>query len=140
MLALVTPSPARRRLAVVALVLALLVQLAVLYAPSVPPVTGTQIPGVDKLVHAAVFAAVTAAALAAGLPFVPVVAVGLAHAVVSELLQHLALPARSGDPLDVLADAVGVVLGARLAQVLLRRAGPGRSDPGRRGPGPSSRR
>lgn len=140
MLAPVTTSPARRRLAVVALVLALLVQLAVLYAPSVPPVPGTQTPGLDKVVHAAVFAAVTAAALAAGLALVPVVAVGLAHAVVSELLQHLALPGRSGDPLDVLADAVGVVLGAWLARVLIRRAGPGRSGPGRRGPGPSSRR
>lgn len=88
----------------------LVVHLAVLYTPD-PDVPGTGVPGLDKATHLLVFAALTWAGLRAGLAagwFVPAV---LAHAVVSELVQHHLLPGRAGDPWDVVADVVGVGLG-----------------------------
>jgi VanZ family protein len=42
-----------------------------------------------------------------------------AYAVVSELIQGFALPGRSGDPLDVVADLAGVAAGWLLARRLL---------------------
>lgn len=145
-----SPSPAARRAAVVLLVLAVAAQFLVLYAPRVPPVPGGEVTGLDKFVHAAVFAAVTLAAMRAGLPPAPVIGYGLIHAVVSELVQHLALPGRSGDPLDVLADVAGVAVGVWLAtrvlpvgglgRAALRRGGRGRTGPGRKGPDRSARR
>ncbi len=122
-------SPPARSAWTAAGAVALLVQLAVLYAPRVPPVPGAEVAGLDKLVHAAVFAAVTFTALRAGLRPALVVGVGLAHAVVSEVLQHAVLPGRSGDPVDVLADVVGVALGAWLAA--LTASGRGRTGRGR---------
>ncbi|MHB1064848.1 MAG: VanZ family protein [Georgenia sp.] len=143
-------SPAARRAAAALLVLAVAAQLVVLYAPRVPPLPGSAVTGLDKLVHAAVFAAVTVAAVRAGLPPAPVVGYGLVHAVVSELVQHLVLSGRSGDPLDVLADVAGVAVGVWLAtrvlpagglgRAVLRRGGRGRTGPGRRGPDRSARR
>ncbi|MFC7406314.1 VanZ family protein [Georgenia alba] len=91
-----------------ALVLALAIQLLVLYLPQTPDAPGVTVPGLDKAVHLMVFGAVTLAGLLAGLPRVVVVGYGVAHAVVSELVQHLLLADRSGDVLDVLADLVGV--------------------------------
>lgn len=96
-----------------ALAAAVALQLAVLYWPTAPGVP-SGLP-LDKLVHAAVFGLVALTGVRAGLPVRGVVAVLLAHAVVSEVLQHLVLPYRSGDPLDALADAVGVLVGASLA-------------------------
>ncbi|SDQ73080.1 VanZ family protein [Quadrisphaera sp. DSM 44207] len=95
------------------LALAVLVHLVVLYAPRAPSGGGT--PGVDKVVHVAVFALVVWAGRWARLARRPLVLVLLGHALVSEALQHWLLPARSGDSLDVLADAAGVALGALLA-------------------------
>lgn len=115
---------ARRRTRHLVLAAAVLVQLVVLYVPRVPDVGAVGVPGADKVVHAAVFAAVTLAALRATLPAVPVLALVAAHAPVSELLQHLVLPGRSGDPVDVLADLVGVALGATTAWWLAVRAAP----------------
>ena len=100
--------PSVRRWAAFAVAIA--VNLVVLFAPS-PDVPGDGVPGLDKVVHVAVFAAVTLTGLRAGLRapwFVPVV---LAHAVLSEVVQAVVLPQRSGDPWDVLADVVGVALG-----------------------------
>ncbi|WP_127131731.1 VanZ family protein [Georgenia sp. SYP-B2076] len=111
---------AGRRGPLLALAVALVVQLVVLYLPEVPS-AGTGVPGVDKVVHAAVFGAVTVAGLRAGLRARLVVGFGLAHAVVSELVQHLLLAGRSGDPLDVVADVAGVALGWVLARRLARR-------------------
>lgn len=111
----------RRRIRYLALAVAVLVQLVVLYVPHVPDVGEVAVPGGDKIVHAAVFAAVTVAGLRAGLSPVPVLGLGLVHAAVSELLQHAVLPGRSGDPFDVVADVVGVALGALLARRLDRR-------------------
>ena len=93
----------------VALVLLVAVHLVVLYAPDSGGAPA--FPGTDKVVHVATFASVALAGLRAGLAarwWLPVVA---AHAVVSELVQHWALPHRSGDPADVLADLAGVALG-----------------------------
>ena len=92
---------------------ALVVQLLVLYAPD-PGTGGGALPGLDKLVHVAVFAAAVWTGRAAGLPAVPLVAALAVHAGVSELVQGALLPGRDGDPLDVAADLVGVALGAVL--------------------------
>jgi VanZ family protein len=45
------------------------------------------------------------------------------HAPVSELVQHLWIPTRSGEPWDVVADWVGVALGLLVGLVLARRRG-----------------
>jgi VanZ family protein len=103
----------RRGGARVLLALAVLGHLMVLYAPRAPSAGG--VPGVDKLVHVAVFAAVVWAARLAGVGRRVAGVLLLAHAPVSEALQHWVLPARSGDPVDVLADAAGVLVGLLLA-------------------------
>ncbi|MGL4173579.1 MAG: VanZ family protein [Actinomycetota bacterium] len=96
-----------------------LVQLVVLYFPRSPSVGG-DVP-LDKVVHVAVFGAVAVVAPAAVLPLRPVV-VGLAgHAVISELVQDALFTDRSGELADVIADLVGVGLGAGAALWLRRR-------------------
>jgi len=85
----------------------------VLFAPN-PDVPGEGVPGLDKVVHAGVFAALTFTGLRAGLParwFIPGV---LGYALASEAVQAWVLAERSGDPWDLLADAGGVALGTRL--------------------------
>ncbi len=89
---------------------AVAVHLVVLYAPSTPSVGAPAL--TDEVVHVAVFAGVAWAARWAGLPLLPVVIALLAHAVLSEAVQHALLAGRTGDPSDVLADAAGVVAGA----------------------------
>ena len=106
----------------VAAALAVVGQLIGLYLPR-PPDAGW-FPGADKLQHAVAFALPVllipwADALrrrADGRPprariLVLVVWVSVAHAVLSELVQHLAYADRVGDPLDVLADWSGVAVG-----------------------------
>lgn len=99
-----------RRLAAAA---ALGVQFAVLYIPRTPELGVAGLPW-DKVVHAAAFALPTYALIRAGVPRVPVVGAMLVQAVGSELLQRTALPDRSGDVGDVLADLVGIGLGLAL--------------------------
>jgi hypothetical protein len=113
----------RRRAWAVALGVALVVQLLVLYLPRVPDVGGGA-PGLDKVVHAAAFAAVTLTGVRAGISAWVLAAYGLAHAGVSEALQHVLLADRTGDGADVVADVAGVVVGLVLAAVLSRRGGP----------------
>ena len=96
-----------RRQVLFALVLA--GQLVVLYAPRAPSAGG--FPGVDKLVHVVVFGLVVAAGLRARVSRPLVFLVSVVQAPVSELLQATVLPHRSGDPLDVVADLLGCVLG-----------------------------
>ena len=106
----------------VAAALAVVGQIIGLYLPR-PPDAGW-FPGADKLQHAVAFALPVllipwADALrrrADGRPprariLVLVVWVSVAHAVLSELVQHLAYADRVGDPLDVLADWSGVAVG-----------------------------
>ena len=97
-----------------------LVSLAVLFTPGdgVP----TAPPGVDKLVHLALFAALAVTGRWAGVR-APVLAVLLAaYALLSEVVQALAPLQRSGSPADGLADVLGVALG------LLAWAGLSRAD------------
>jgi VanZ family protein len=84
----------------------------VLYLPRTPGVPAP--PGTDLLVHAGVFGLVTWTARLAGLPVRWVVAALLAHALLSEVVQETVLPARSGDPVDLVADVLGVAIGAGL--------------------------
>ncbi len=50
-----------------------------------------------------------------------VVAAFAAHAVVSELIQHVWYRHRTGDPLDVVADLIGIAAGVMLLRVILLR-------------------
>jgi hypothetical protein len=112
----------------VAFAVALAVQLVLLYWPrAVNPSGG--LPW-DKLVHALVFGVVMWTGVRAGIPARPWLAVSLAHAVLSEVLQATLLPHRSGDPWDAVADAVGVLLAAALlAGNVMRTTSGGLRDP-----------
>jgi hypothetical protein len=94
-----------RRLAFAA---AVALHLAVIYAPQAPGVPAG-LP-VDKVVHAVVFGMVLWCGHRAGVPLLPLSAVLVVHAPVSELLQAAVLPDRSGDPWDAVADVMGVGL------------------------------
>jgi VanZ family protein len=99
---------------------ALVAQLLALYVPRAPSEGGGH--GVDKLVHAAIFAAVVWTGRRAGLPAVWVVLICAVHAPVSEWVQSHFLPHRDGSATDALADLVGVGIGAFLPA---RRSGAG---------------
>lgn len=108
-------TPVRRARA--ALVVAVAVQLLVLYWPRA--VGGPEtIAHLDKAVHALVFGAVALAGLRAGLPVRPLAVALIAHAGVSEVIQGLLLDQRGGDPWDVVADVTGTALGGVLAGLL----------------------
>ena len=99
--------------------IAVLVQLVVLYSPSGPG--GQPFPHSDKVVHLLVFLVpVTVALLAGAARWLVVVAFG-AHAVVSEVVQAMLLPTRSGDVADAVVDLVGVALGVVVWCALDRR-------------------
>lgn len=103
-------------LAAIALVV---VQLLVLYWPVVTvvgPVSWT-----DKVVHCLVFAVPTLVVGLALRRVTPVVLAFAVHAPVSEILQHVALPGRSGDPWDAVLDLVGVAVAAVVLVVWSRR-------------------
>jgi VanZ family protein len=91
---------------------AVAVQHAVLDEPSAPSVGGlASLDGLVKVVHAVVFTAVMVAGRRARLPRYPLLALTVVQAPLSEIVQATALPGRSGDPLDVLADLTGCLLG-----------------------------
>ena len=100
----------------------------VLFWPS-PAGSRVTLPGADKLVHAGLFLLL---ALTARLRFGAagrVLAALLVYAAVSELVQAVLLPRRSGDLLDLGADAAGALLGWALARRVgfrtpARRPGP----------------
>src|SRR5688500_17980442 len=104
-----------------AFAVAVLVSLAVLFAPAgeVPFAP----PGVDKIVHGALFAALALSGRWAGIgPRVLAVLLVL-YAVVSEVLQEVTALERTGSVADWLADVVGVLLGLALWELLDRRRG-----------------
>jgi VanZ family protein len=101
--------------------LAVVGQLLALYVPRAPSEGGGH--GVDKIVHAAIFAAVVWTARRVGLPWAWVVGICALHAPLSEWAQSTFLPHRDGSVSDALADLVGVGLGAVLP---IRRGGAGR--------------
>ncbi len=92
-----------------AFAVAVLVSLAVLFAPAgnVPDAP----PGVDKVVHVAVFLALAVTGRWAGIRAGGLGAGLVLYAAVSEVLQAVTPLARSGSLADLLADLAGVVLG-----------------------------
>ncbi len=99
----------------------LVVQVLVLYTPQSggPPLP---VPHVDKAVHALVFAApIVVAGLTKGATWRGVALLCAVHAPVSEVVQHVALPTRSGDVWDVVADLVGVGMASAGVGWWLRR-------------------
>ena len=105
----------------VSLLLAVALQVYVLYLHVPGPESAVAVPHADKLVHGAVFALPAALAVLGGWPLLPVALVLGAHAPLSELVQHLWLPERAGDPWDVVADCAGVGLGLLLGRVAVGR-------------------
>ena len=103
----------------VALALAVAVQCVVLYAPE--GAGAALFPQADKVVHLLVFLVPAALAVVAGFRRRVVVAVFAAQAVLSEAVQAVLLPHRSGDVLDAVADLTGVALGLWVGTALLRR-------------------
>jgi VanZ like family len=113
--------------------MAVLLQLRGLYRVIGPSQT-PWFPYADKVAHMMGFALpVMLILLAAALrhplgaqwprPRVSALVVGVfaAHAVVSELIQHLWYRYRTGDPLDVIADWIGVAAGVVLARLIVLR-------------------
>jgi uncharacterized membrane protein AbrB (regulator of aidB expression) len=92
-----------------ALAATVLANLVVLYWPR--SVSQGGVPYADKVVHVAIFAVVAIAGLLARVPLGWLVGLLVADAVSSEFLQHWLLANRTGDPLDVVADLVGVAVG-----------------------------
>jgi hypothetical protein len=86
-----------------------LVSLAVLFVPA----SGVPVapPGVDKLVHVLLFAALAVTARWAGIGVRAVAGLLLGYAAASELLQALPVLGRSAELVDWLADAGGVLVG-----------------------------
>jgi VanZ family protein len=91
--------------------------VVVLFAPA-DDVPSDLPPGTDKVVHVVLFAVLTLTGRRAGLGAAALVPSLLAYAVLSEVAQGTLLPGRSADGWDVLADAVGVLLGVVLGRRL----------------------
>jgi VanZ family protein len=117
-----TSTSVRARLWQAAFVLACLIQLYGLYSPrQAGPHTG--VPYDDKVAHLLLFGSVAYLGLRVGVRARLLLALLVANAVVSELVQHFLLPDRSGDPFDSLADLVGVAVGTWLGFRAIRRPG-----------------
>ena len=97
----------------------ILVSLVVLFAPGSDVPTAP--PGVDKMVHGLLFAALALSGRWAGLPKEPLIWLLLGYGAASEVVQALAPLARSGSVADWLADAVGVLIGTALWELAGRR-------------------
>lgn len=102
-------------------VLACAANLYGLYAPSQPGPSALMFPGFDKVAHLLSFALVMAAGVVVGLRPVVLAGVLLVHAGASEVIQHLWLADRTGDPVDVLADVTGIALGWWVGRAVSRR-------------------
>lgn len=102
-----------------ALALAVQVYVLYLYVPGAPDTL--TIPHADKVVHAAIFAVPAMVGVLSGLRPWLVALFLIAHAPVSELVQHLWIAGRSGEPWDVVADWLGVALGLVVAVAVRRR-------------------
>lgn len=120
-----TTRPTSRRTSVApllcwaAFVLAVAANLYGIYAPSQPG--PALFAGADKVWHLLSFALVMGTGVLAGIHARWLAAALVAHAIVSELIQHLVLAGRSGDPVDVVADLVGIGIGWALGHLLARR-------------------
>jgi hypothetical protein len=114
----VTSAVPRERLDRIAFAAAVVANLVLLYAPRTVSPGG--VPHLDKVAHLVAFAAVAWTGLRAGVPARLLLPLLVLHAVTSEVVQARWLGQRSGDWLDVLADLVGVLAGALLAQASWR--------------------
>ncbi len=121
------------QLAALGAVVAVLLQLWGLYRVAGPP-QPSWFRFADKIEHAVGFALPVLLILIAGAlhsrfgwqwpgtrTSVLVVAIFAAHAVVSEVIQHVWYRYRTGDPLDVLADWVGIAVGFLLFRLIFLR-------------------
>ncbi len=95
-----------------------LISLAVLFAPASDVPAGP--PGVDKLIHAVLFAALALSGRWAGVGVRVIAGLLVVYAVVSELVQLFSPLARSASVADGLADLAGMTVGL-LAWALLSR-------------------
>jgi hypothetical protein len=120
-------------------VVAVLVQLVVLYWPSAPEL-GPLVPFADKIVHVAVFGVAVWTGRRAGIPVWALVVIFGVHAVLSEVLQDWLLDDRAGDRGDLVADFAGIALGCVLprTRVGYRSAEKG-TEPGSMGSGTTNR-
>jgi hypothetical protein len=98
-----------------------LISLAVLFTPAdgVPFAP----PGVDKVVHAALFAALAVTGRWAGIGRPPLGILLVLYAAASEVLQGVMPLDRSASVADWLADVAGVLLGLAVWESVLRRQG-----------------
>ena len=103
-----------------AFAVAALVSLAVLFAP--PDDVPLAPPGVDKLVHAALFAALALTGRWAGIGRTVLAPVLVLYAAVSEVLQGMI--GRDAAVGDWVADVVGLLLGLLLWQLVTDRRTP----------------
>ena len=105
-----------------ALAVAVLVSLAVLFAPASDVPTAPA--GVDKVVHLSLFLALALTGRWAGCRRQVTAVLLLLYAAVSELLQGTDLVGRDAEVLDWVADAAGVLAGLLLWAVISRPRGP----------------
>ncbi|WP_369141197.1 VanZ family protein [Modestobacter versicolor] len=108
-----------------AFAVAVLVSLAVLFAPPSDVPSGPA--GVDKLVHATLFAVLAVTGRWAGVRNGVLAGLLVLYAAGSELLQGTDLVDRDASVGDLVADAAGVVAGLLLWRLLADRAGRRRS-------------
>lgn len=102
---------------------ALAVQCVALYGPPAGPDLDAP-PGIDKVSHAVMFAVPAALLVLAGVARRLVVPLLVVQALVSEVVQGVAIPGRSGDPFDALANLVGLGLGLLATRRVTASAGP----------------
>ena len=96
------------------------------YVLFVPTTAGAPVfPYADKVVHLLLFALLAATARWRFGPSAGVVAAVVAYAALSEVVQAVALPTRSGDLADLVADVAGIALATVLAD-RARRPSPAR--------------
>ena len=96
-----------------------LVSLAVLFAP--PSGVPVSPPGVDKLIHFALFAVLAGTGRWAGIRRGVLTTVLIVYAAGSELVQGTALVGRDASVADLVADSAGVVVGMLLWQLVAAR-------------------
>ena len=87
-----------------------IISIFILFLPSDDVPSGFP-PGTDKLVHGLLFAALALTGRGAGLRSAWLLPILGGYAVTSEVIQSVPALGRSSDPLDVVADWVGVGIG-----------------------------
>jgi membrane associated rhomboid family serine protease len=102
---------------------AVLVSVVVLFTPAsgVPFAPA----GVDKVVHAGLFALLAVTGRWAGARSGPLAVLLVLYAGVSEVVQHVTPLSRTGSVADWLADVVGLLVGLAIWAQLPRRSPPG---------------